>query len=145
MPSFRITVALLAALAGAVVAQECPELHIILGRGTSEDIGAGRLESIAAALVDRFPGTTVFDIPYPATEQNPAYVESALYGTILLRNAITEQIERCPDSKFAFLGYSQGGHIGTNLLCGSSDFWAQGYFPVEPFDKSLIEDNSKLP
>lgn len=81
-------------------------LHLILARGTSEEI-PGVQGLIADALGDLIPGTTVANLPYPASSEDPFYFESVFNGTMLMRSAVTEYIEACPESKIAVLGYSQ--------------------------------------
>lgn len=121
----------------------CSEgLHVILARGTTEEI-PGVQGAIGEALQEAIPGTSVYNLPYPATETDPFYFESVFNGTVLLRAAITEYIEACPDSKIAVLGYSQGAQLATNSFCGTHDLWVLGQGPTEPLAKEDVEDNGK--
>ncbi|KAJ5115839.1 hypothetical protein N7456_000187 [Penicillium angulare] len=98
-------------------------LKMFVTRGTTEAMGQGSLGAVTKGIAAQINGSIATPILYPATEGNPVYFESVANGTLLLRNALTDYVQKCPDSKIAVLGYSQGAQVTTNALCGMPTMW----------------------
>lgn len=95
------------------------------GRGATNK--NGRLQSLINLLKTAIPGTTVLSLTYDGTdnEVNTARVEEV--------NAITAYAASCPSTPIMLLGYSLGGIITLNSLCGAS---ATGQDPSDPLDST---------
>jgi hypothetical protein len=104
----------------------CAPVQMITARGSGEDLSGGhggQLTSIVDAvarttLKDGFEGTTIeaSAIPYPAVGMSQ-YVaeadttdllESIEYGRLIGLRMVQATRDRCPDTRFIFVGYSQG-------------------------------------
>lgn len=82
-------------------------LKMIVSRGTGEDAGLGVTELLVDVISSQIDGSEWTAVEYPAAFENPGYFESVNNGTLLVRQAITDYAEACPDSKMAVFGYSQ--------------------------------------
>jgi len=94
-------------------------VHLIVARGSNEPAGVGRIGSVANGVVAAIPGSQIEAISYPATFDN--YSTSVATGTGAMKIALTQYSSRCPDSKIALLGYSQGAHVVGDTLCGNTE------------------------
>lgn len=108
-------------------------LHLIVARGSSEAPGLGRMGVVARNVTLQISGSTVEAIDYPASFSN--YSDSQEKGAIAFEKRLTAYHERCPNTKVALLGYSQGAHAMMDSLCGNSgegsDYQAsKGYLEV---------------
>ncbi|KAM0433535.1 hypothetical protein ACHAPT_004415 [Fusarium lateritium] len=115
-------------LAQALVAnaQSCPDIHIFGARETTVSPGFGS----AGALIDKIKadhsGATSEAIEYPACGGQSScggvqYGDSARQGTEAVSTAVNDFHSRCPDAQIVLVGYSQGGHIMHNAICGGAD------------------------
>lgn len=86
-------------------------LKIFVSRGTGEDPGTGVTGNLTALIASQIDGSNVQGIAYPATFDDPNYFLSVSNGTRVLRQAIVDYSQACPDSKMALFGYSQVCHI----------------------------------
>lgn len=84
-----------------------PGLKMFVSRGTGEDMGLGVTEALVEVIASQINGSDYEAIEYPASFDNPSYFVSVSNGTGLVRSALTEYVEACPDSKIALFGYSQ--------------------------------------
>ncbi|KAK1765955.1 cutinase-domain-containing protein [Phialemonium atrogriseum] len=94
-------------------------LHLIVARGSSEQPGEGRIGVVAGNVTERVPGSTVEAVEYPATLTD--YLESEGDGVAAMAALIAAYVGRCPDSRIALLGYSQGGQVAMDVVCGTSE------------------------
>ncbi|KAF4811263.1 Acetylxylan esterase 2 [Colletotrichum siamense] len=124
----RSTTRTTAAIAGLFVASAAAQnststcasgVHLIVARGSNEPAGVGRIGSVANGVVAAIPGSQIEPLDYPATFDN--YSISVEDGDIAMNLALTAYSSRCPDSKVALLGYSQGAQVTGDTLCGSVD------------------------
>ncbi|KAI8242314.1 hypothetical protein K4K57_006638 [Colletotrichum sp. SAR 10_99] len=124
----RSTTRTTAAIAGLFVASAAAQnststcasgVHLIVARGSNEPAGVGRIGSVANGVVAAIPGSQIEPLDYPATFDN--YSISVEDGDIAMNLALTAYTSRCPDSKVALLGYSQGAQVTGDTLCGSVD------------------------
>ncbi|KAM0715565.1 hypothetical protein Q7P37_009063 [Cladosporium fusiforme] len=100
-------------------------LKMFVSRGTGEEQGTGVTGLVTDMIASQINGSDVQPIAYPASFDDPIYFVSVANGTGLLKQAITNYAEACPDSKMALFGYSQGAQITTNTLCGQPAVWGQ--------------------
>ncbi|KAG6002004.1 hypothetical protein E4U21_003572 [Claviceps maximensis] len=108
----------------------CPPLHIFGARGTGIPPGYDLLLPLIEELNSTYHGTTTEAIQYPACGGGAAcgglsYGESVKAGTAAVAKAVNDFHARCPKTKFVLMGYSQGGHIIDDALCGGQDPNAQ--------------------
>ncbi|KAK0381316.1 cutinase [Colletotrichum limetticola] len=94
-------------------------VYIIVARGSNEAPGSGRIGSVANGTFAAIPGSQIAPLDYPATFDN--YSTSVAAGAVALNAALTSYNARCPNSKVALLGYSQGAQVTGDTLCGSVD------------------------
>lgn len=93
-------------------------LHLIVARGSTEAPGVGRIGVVARNVTLLIPGSTIEAIDYPATFTN--YSTSEEKGAMAFEKRLVDYHEKCPDTKVALLGYSQGAHAMMDSLCGNS-------------------------
>ncbi|GKT54540.1 acetylxylan esterase 2 [Colletotrichum tofieldiae] len=94
-------------------------VHLIVARGSNEAPGSGRIGSVANGVVAAVPGSQIAPIDYPASFDN--YSSSVAIGTEAVKTALTLYNSRCPNSKVALLGFSQGAHVAGDALCGNTE------------------------
>ncbi|KAI9715609.1 MAG: hypothetical protein M1828_000752 [Chrysothrix sp. TS-e1954] len=118
-------------------------VHIIAARGTNESTPngtPGAVGKVANAIAARIPGTTIEGLFYPATAVNPIYTKSDDTGANHMKTAIKNYATRCPNTKIVLLGYSQGGEVTMDALCGQSSVGFElGPDPVDatqPLDRT---------
>lgn len=97
----------------------CPPVHVFGARETTAAPGFGTAKTVVESIVKAFPGATSEAINYPASG-NP-YSASVQAGV----KAVTTQVDtftaKCPDTQVVLVGYSQGGQIMGNAVCGGGD------------------------
>lgn len=108
----------------------CPPLHLILARASTEPPGPGFMGAVALLITQSVPNATLASVDYPATFSE--YPQSETKGVHELRRMILAHSERCPDTKLALLGFSQGAHVIMDVLCGRPADTAGGWEAVEP-------------
>ncbi|TLD33078.1 hypothetical protein PspLS_01125 [Pyricularia sp. CBS 133598] len=94
-------------------------LHMIAARGSLESPGAGFIGKVAMDVVAALPGSDFEPLVYPATLNN--YTTSEQNGTQAMLTAIIDYATRCPQSKIAIMGYSQGAQVSADAICGTSE------------------------
>ena len=109
---------------------QCALLHVIILQGTTESTegampkqDSGTLAAAILPVLAAFGGTTSdkFDrtyVPYPADYgfAGTPYSESQPRGVENASKIVADEAGRCPDTKFGFLGYSQGAGGASELL-----------------------------
>ncbi|GAB1318354.1 hypothetical protein MFIFM68171_08564 [Madurella fahalii] len=105
--------------------QSCPQVHIFGARETTVPQGYGTSQGLVNMVKQAYPGSTSEAIVYPACGGQPqcggvSYDNSATQGTAAVVRAVTDFNRRCPDTKIVLIGYSQGGQIMDNALCGGA-------------------------
>lgn len=113
-------------------------LHLIVARGSTEPKGLGRIGVVAGNVSQEIPGTSVAAVDYPATFD--AYFASVHMGVAAMSVMIASYITACPSSKIALLGYSQGGQVAMDVVCGTSE----ALFTVTPDLSDAFRSNSKF-
>ncbi|WQF77343.1 Putative cutinase/acetylxylan esterase, alpha/Beta hydrolase [Colletotrichum destructivum] len=94
-------------------------VHLIVARGSNEAPGSGRIGSVANGVVAAIPGSQIAPIDYPAAFDT--YNGSVAAGDEVMKTALVQYSSRCPDSKVALLGFSQGAQVAGDVLCGGTE------------------------
>lgn len=94
-------------------------LHLIVARGSGEPKGLGKIGVVAENVIEAVPGSTAAAVDYPATIE--AYFASEDMGVAAMTAMIAGYVADCPSSKLALLGYSQGGQVAMDVVCGTSE------------------------
>lgn len=108
-----LKVAILAMAAVELVAGQVPDiecakgLQMFVSRGTGEEPGPGETGKLVEKVLDRIEGSQMLAIDYPASSEDPFYIESVANGTLTLRTTLEAYSQACPDTKVAVMGYSQ--------------------------------------
>jgi acetylxylan esterase len=105
--------------------QSCPGVHIFGARETTAPAGYGTSQGLVNMVKQAYSGATSEAINYPACGGQSqcggvSYDQSASQGTAAVVSAVTSFNQRCPDTKIVLIGYSQGGQIMDNALCGGA-------------------------
>ncbi len=105
--------------------QSCPKVHVFGARETTVPQGYGTSKGLVDMVVQAYAGATSEAIVYPACggQSNcggASYESSASQGTAAVVKAVTAFNKKCPDTKIVLIGYSQGGQIMDNALCGGA-------------------------
>ncbi|CAM4494979.1 cutinase family protein [Nocardia ninae] len=107
--------------------QDCPDLYVVAIPGTWETSNAEPGKGILAAAADNLPGNVLTDyVAYPATAfpwEGDVYGRSKQEAVKGARGLLGAMAQRCDNTRFALLGYSQGAdaagdvaaEIGTGL------------------------------
>jgi cutinase len=107
--------------------QACAGLQIIYARGTGEQAnpyGAILGNTLVADLQQDVPGTSAYEVNYPASIVEPSSEEA---GNSDLVSHITAQAAACPSEKFVLSGYSQGANVvGDSVGLNTSSTWVGG-------------------
>ena len=68
-----------------------------------------------------------------------SYADSMVKGISAVASAVNSFHEQCPDTKLVLVGYSQGGQITDNAICGGPDD-SNGYSESSPaIDSAALE------
>jgi acetylxylan esterase len=127
------TAVLLPLLAGLATAhpaeieerQSCPGVHVFGARETTAPAGYGTSKGLVDMITSKYSGATAEAIVYPACGGQSScggasYDSSASQGTAAVIKAVNAFNQKCPNTKLVLIGYSQGGQIMDNALCGGS-------------------------
>ena len=97
----------------------CAPLHMIVARASLEAPGQGIIGAVVDQVQSAIRGSDSEAVVYPATLDN--YVSSESAGVAGMQTLINHYEARCPHSKIALLGYSQGAQVVGDVLCGTSE------------------------
>lgn len=105
--------------------QSCPGVYVYGARETTAPPGYGTSQGLVNMVVQAYSGAQSSAIDYPACGGQGQcggipYEQSAQQGTAAVVKAVTDLNNRCPDTKIVLVGYSQGGQIMDNALCGGA-------------------------
>lgn len=101
-------------------AGDCPAVHVFGARETTAPPGFGTASSVVESIVDAFPGATSEAIDYPAAGDDQ-YAASVQAGVKAVVDQVDSFVADCPDSQVVLVGYSQGGQIMDDAICGGGD------------------------
>ncbi|KAI1817288.1 carbohydrate esterase family 5 protein [Poronia punctata] len=102
--------------------QNCPSVYVFGARETTVGPGYGTAGGLVNMVVSAY-GAGAEAINYPACGGQAScgyvsYDQSAQQGTSAVIQAVNSLNSRCPNTKIVLIGYSQGGQIMDNALCG---------------------------
>ena len=105
--------------------QSCPGVHVFGARETTAPAGYGTSQGLVNMVTQAYSGATSEAINYPACGGQSqcggvSYENSASQGTQAVVSAVNSFNQRCPNTKIVLIGYSQGGQIMDNALCGGA-------------------------
>jgi acetylxylan esterase len=105
--------------------QSCSDVYVFGARETTVPPGYGTSQGLVNMVVQAYPGTQSSAISYPACGGQSScggisYDQSAQQGTAAVVSAVTSLNQRCPNTRIVLIGYSQGGQIIDNALCGGA-------------------------
>ncbi|KAI1365971.1 cutinase-domain-containing protein [Xylaria arbuscula] len=105
--------------------QSCPDVYVFGARETTVSPGYGTAGGLVNQVLAAYPGSQAEPISYPACGGQAScggvsYDQSATQGTAAVVSAVTSLNSRCPSTKIVLIGYSQGGQIMDNALCGGA-------------------------
>ncbi|KAJ4355958.1 uncharacterized protein N0V89_003983 [Didymosphaeria variabile] len=105
--------------------QSCPKVYVFGARETTVSPGFGTAGGLVNQVVAAYPGAGSEAIVYPACGGQSScggvsYENSASQGTQAVVKAVTSYNQKCPSTQIVLIGYSQGGQIMDNALCGGS-------------------------
>ncbi|KAF2107307.1 acetylxylan esterase precursor [Lophiotrema nucula] len=134
----KVTAAALA-LAGLAAAgpvevverQSCPKVYIFGARETTAPAGYGTAGGLVNQIKAAYSGSGSEAIVYPACGGQSScggasYDSSASQGTTAVVNAVTAYNKKCPSTQIVLVGYSQGGQIMDNAMCGGGNAQLSG-------------------
>jgi len=125
----------LSAVACLSSAQACSKSHLIVARGSFEAKGEGTSKKLSSKIKQMLPGTTSEALDYPAVIP---YKNSMARGSANLKKAIINYSTKCPSSKIGLIGYSQGGAVIVDALCGGG-----GHPDVGPKTPGMTKEQAK--
>lgn len=96
--------------------ENCDAIHLFLARGMGE-AEPGRVGDLAGTICPLYTSCGWENVNF---DSNLDYCDAIATGATDALNQITAYATRCPSSKLVFGGYSEGGHIGGDLLGGNS-------------------------
>ncbi|KAF2965272.1 hypothetical protein GQX73_g8280 [Xylaria multiplex] len=105
--------------------QSCPDIYVFGARETTVSPGYGTAGGLVNQVLAAYPGSQSSPIEYPACGGQAScggvsYDASATQGTASVVSAVTSLNSRCPSTRIVLIGYSQGGQIMDNALCGGA-------------------------
>ena len=112
---------------------------MIVARASTEAPGQGIIGAVATKVQQAVPGSDSEAVDYPATLTN--YTASEASGVADMTTLIQSYVARCPSSKIALLGYSQGAQVAGDVMCGTSE---KGFNGTQPLSAALSR-NSPFP
>jgi len=129
------SIILLASLVDLIAGQKCAPVHMIVARGSGEARGEGVTSKLSTAVKGALPGTTSEALDYPA---KMPYNGSMAVGSVNLKKVITNYTAACPSSKIVLAGYSQGGSVTLDALCGGG-----GHPEIGPITKGMTKEEGR--
>ncbi|KAI4598411.1 carbohydrate esterase [Pestalotiopsis sp. 9143b] len=105
--------------------QSCPGVYVFGARETTAAAGYGTSKGLVDQVLAAYSGSQSAAIVYPACGGQSScggvsYDSSATQGTAAVVSAVNSLNSRCPSTKIVLIGYSQGGQIMDNALCGGA-------------------------
>ncbi|KAI0445061.1 cutinase-domain-containing protein [Xylaria telfairii] len=105
--------------------QSCPGIYVFGARETTVSPGYGTAGGLVNQVLAAYPGSQAAPIAYPACGGQAScggvsYDQSAQQGTAAVVSAVNSLNSRCPSTQIVLIGYSQGGQIMDNALCGGA-------------------------
>ncbi|CAI7579259.1 unnamed protein product [Penicillium pancosmium] len=112
-------------------------VHAILIRGQGPGDHLNVMVTIQNLVLQLIPGSTSIALPYKHGADD--HRVAAGNGAYLMQEYIREYIADCPNSKIFLHGYSLGGIVLMDGLCGTSSSWLFPVPALEPkYNESVI-------
>ncbi|KAL8415341.1 hypothetical protein RB596_006080 [Gaeumannomyces avenae] len=110
------------AAGAAITTSSCSTgVKMIVARGSKEPAGFGDIQSVVDAVKAQIPNSSADPVDYPALlDTQEIYAASVIQGTSTMRQMVQNYAAKCPKSKIALIGYSQGAQVVGDVLCGLS-------------------------
>lgn len=105
-------------------------VHAILIRGQGPGDHLNVMVTIQNLILQVIPGSTSIALPYKHGLDD--HRRAAADGAYLMQEYIREYIADCPNSKIFLHGYSLGGIVLMDGLCGTSSSWLYDVPALEP-------------
>ncbi|KAK3345866.1 cutinase-domain-containing protein, partial [Lasiosphaeria hispida] len=123
--------------------QSCPSVHIFGARETTVSPGYGTSLTVVNLIKNAYAGATSDPITYPACGGQSscggiAYGASAAQGTTAVATAVNSLNQRCPNTQIVLVGYSQGGQIMENAVCGGPDTGSSITTTIPPISAAAL-------
>lgn len=113
-------------------------MHLIVARGSGADPGLGFMRVVVESISEAVPGTTVEALEYPATFVDYFDVSQPA-GVKEMARVFTSYVGSCPQGKVALLGFSQGAHVASDMVCGADAQFFEGTDELaDRFVKNLV-------
>ncbi|KAJ5040507.1 uncharacterized protein L3040_006162 [Drepanopeziza brunnea f. sp. 'multigermtubi'] len=110
---------------------------MIVARASTEMPGQGIIGAVATKVQNAMSGSDSEAVVYPATLTD--YQASEASGVAAMTKLIEEYTARCPDTKIALMGYSQGAQVVGDVLCGTSQANFNTTKPIaEKYQKNIV-------
>ncbi|KAJ6121741.1 hypothetical protein N7512_004206 [Penicillium capsulatum] len=112
-------------------------VHAILLRGQGPGDHLNVMVTIQNLILQLIPGSSSVALPYDHGGADHRVV--AADGAVLMQQYIRQYVASCPRSKIFLMGYSLGGIIVMDGLCGTSSLWLYPVVGLEPqYNRNVI-------
>ncbi|KAJ5554402.1 hypothetical protein N7513_004361 [Penicillium frequentans] len=112
-------------------------VHAILIRGQGPGDHLNVMVSMQNLVLQLIPGSSSVALPYH--HGGPDHRVVAADGALLMQQYIRDYVASCPQSKIFLMGYSLGGIVMMDGLCGTSSLWLDPVSAIEPqYNRSVI-------
>ncbi|ROW01208.1 hypothetical protein VSDG_02814 [Cytospora chrysosperma] len=130
-------------LPGIEARASCPGVHVFAARETTASPGYGSASTVTNLVTQTYSGSTSEAIDYPACGGQSScggvsYADSAKQGVAAVASAVNAFNQKCPNSSIVLVGYSQGGQIMDDALCGGGDTAERVSSTAVPLSKAAV-------
>ncbi|KAJ5127406.1 hypothetical protein N7448_008185 [Penicillium atrosanguineum] len=122
----------------AVPPERCATgVHAILARGQGPGDHLNVMVSIQNLILQLIPGSSSVALPYKHGLEDHRI--AAADGARMMQQYVREYVVSCPNSKIFLMGYSLGGIVLMDALCGTSSLWLYPVPALEPsYNRNVI-------
>lgn len=119
-------------------------VHVIAVRGTWESqTGSNGLDTLVANITAAIPKSDSARLVYPALAWPfGTYEDSVKQGDANLVSDIKSYAAACPKTPIVILGYSQGGQVAMDAICGNSE--GGNFTPTTPLSTPYLKNSTPL-
>lgn len=134
--TFLVALFVASAAGAATSAPKCGKgVHIIVARESEAAPGPGLIGTVAERVIKLIPGSDMESVDYPALLD--PYIISETAGIANMTKLITAFANKCPKTKMVLMGYSQGAHVTSDILCGASE---KGFPETKPLSRNFAKN-----